>query len=133
MPACETCQKFKIEYNWQDHTGTGKVVMQGNPGTPSYRKAVRAPGEVLPCRNERIGCPKESPEKERDHILSEKNWQAWEHFKRVRAMGRMSDEEASDEAIQRVFVILDDLTQRGERRRLAREIARQLPVIVLKG
>lgn len=106
--------------------------MLGEKGAPNYRKALRAPGEKLPCQIERIGCPKESPEKEQDHILSAKNWRAWRYYKRVKAMGRMSDEEASDEAIQRVFVLLDELTQRGERRRLAREIANQLPVMVVK-
>ena len=75
---CEQCQKYIFET-------TGKQRVNRETGQPVRRPA----GQALPCRTP-TGCPKGTPEEQRD--LSPKNTQAYYHYLECKATGTFPDD-----------------------------------------
>ncbi len=73
---CVDCQQ--VVYNLE----TGDLQeMNGRP-----QRVPRSPRNPAPCRLGKDRCPKGSPEAGRE--LSTRNWRAYEHYQRCRAVGR---------------------------------------------
>lgn len=76
------CCKNLLDYDWTTHRGTGQPQIDEATGEPMERDG------PPPCKEGRRShtiCPKESPEKEAEHLLSAKNWQTWELYHAVQA------------------------------------------------
>lgn len=106
MPACKLCQKYLIDYDWGESTGSGQPRTYQS-GPTEYKPIERRADQPPPCAK----CPKKSPEQEHEHVLTEANYQALAHYREVKAMGfrGISDEEATDAVVRRNFVLLDQV------------------------
>lgn len=78
---------------------------------------IRPPGVPMPCRE----CPKGSPEREHEFVLTPANRRTWELFKECRATGgrALREEWAADRWLASNFAVLDRITGEAERQRLA--------------
>lgn len=76
----------------------GKV-LTGQDGKPYPRPK----GNVPPCRMKGVGCDKGTPEDQ--HVLSEQNRQAYQHWKECRAVGEFPD----DPIVRQNAVIIQDV------------------------
>ena len=77
--ACETCQLYQI-----DDMQTG-LVRRNQAGDPMKRPDP----ELTPCRTPK-GCPKGTPETSK--ALTPRNYQAYQHYLRCRAVGRFPED-----------------------------------------
>ena len=80
-------------------------------------KFKRPPHVQPPCRAVTPSpCPKGCPEREHESVLSDKNRQAVEFYKRTKAMygKNLTDEMASDEVLQRNMAVINDLMKAHE-------------------
>lgn len=66
--------------------------------------------QPTPCK-QGVDCPKESPEKEREHVLSEKNLQTYKLYRRVRAGFRLK----LDELLADNFAAIDMVVKSHDR------------------
>jgi hypothetical protein len=104
-----------VDWNWKDQTGSGDI-LKGVDGKPKKRV-----GDPPPCER----CPKVSPEKEHEHVLSAKNWQAYEFAKAVKAtcgaclVGRAR----TDSILLQNLAIIEDVTRQAEQYQLFNAIS----------
>lgn len=122
---CATCKKYVIDYDWDTHRGTGEITRWGK--SPGLREKLqeRVAGVPLPCDR----CPKESPDKEHEHVLSNKNVQAYSHYLEVKASSGccLSDAEREDRTLRRNLAIIDSIAREAEQYHLAKRIADRIP------
>jgi hypothetical protein len=119
LPACATCQKFMVDYDWLYGGGTGEIKTFGDPKNP--QKLERAKDNPPPCGS----CPKKGPQHEREFLLSEKNCRALQFYRQTKAtFGRgLTKREANDAIVRRNFSILDGLFAGAEREGLSNAIS----------
>lgn len=86
---------------------------------------VRPKGSPTPCST----CPKESPEKAKEHELSPKNCRALAHYREARAVG-LTDTERADPIVRRNFAIIDNLFRFHEQQQSARLIASEISKVI---
>ncbi|HEX7379337.1 MAG TPA: hypothetical protein VF278_19600 [Pirellulales bacterium] len=112
IPRCQDCQRYMVDYSFADGTGSGEIVMLGPPGDKTKQRPLERPSHCPPvCKLGERKCPKGSPEREAEFLLTEANWQALKFYRETRAtFGRgLSEEAANDGIVRRNFVILDKL------------------------
>ena len=78
---------------------TGKPVE-----TAGGKRWERSPSQLPPCRLS-VGCPKGTPEQSRE--LSQRNWEAWQHYRECRAVGAWPD----DPIVRRNAAIILDVVE----------------------
>jgi hypothetical protein len=98
--SCDECKK------WLYDLKTGKRRERGGVPQP------RPPGAATPCHE----CPKGSPEREQEHVLTDRNWQTLTLYLRNRALLGLvlSPRERSDALLQRNFAIIDTQIRKQE-------------------
>lgn len=104
LPACEVCKKYLVNYSWSTGEGTGEPLMWES-GPNEWKPIERQPNQPTPCDK----CPKQSPEKEHEYVLTANNSRALQHYQEHRATGfrGLGEEEAADSMVRRNFVILN--------------------------
>jgi hypothetical protein len=119
---CETCQKYVTDLD----RGEVETYGVGEPDEHGKRQQlpqVRPQGTFPPC----IRCPKQSPERAKEHELSEKNWRAFAHYQEAKAVG-VTEEERRDPIVRRNFSVIDQVVKafeaKSEATMHAAEIAR---------
>lgn len=80
--SCDECKSYLIDYDWSAHRGTGK--RQQRHGE-DWKRTGPPPCLEPNRRADRQTCPKECPEKEAEHVLSEKNRATVSLYWQVRA------------------------------------------------
>jgi len=100
---CDTCQKFMVDYDWQDHSGTGRVKKCGGGRMDQPR--------VVPPPCDR--CPKISPAHEHEFVLSDKNRRALEFYREVRATcgRRLTEEMLADRTLVQNLTLIDSIVR----------------------
>lgn len=120
LPSCANCQAFQVDYDWQTGAGTGQPIRDWKfpEGTP------RPPTVKPPCHI----CPKKSPDRERDFLLSHRNLEIVALYERVQATcGRcLTDDLADDGALHRSLAIVDGIVHETKQTRLAEKLASQI-------
>jgi hypothetical protein len=113
--SCEDCQKYVPDYDWSEHTGTGKP--RGPEGEPWKRPKESAP----PC----FKCPKRSPAEERQHVLSRKNWKTFQLALQAHATGGrcLTEEMSRDGLLMENVTVVCRLIEAHARNDLAERIA----------
>lgn len=114
LPACATCKKYLVKYSWSTGEGTGEpLTYQSGPN--EWQPVLRQPNQPTPCDK----CPKESPEKEHEHILTERSLQALQHYREHKAIGfrGLSEEELADSVVRQNFELLNAAFERMAARR----------------
>lgn len=106
---CQHCLRFVYE---EDGPNVGRLRI-GRDGNPEPRPR----GTYAPCRRPSGSCPKGTPEN--PIILSERNWQAWDFYKRCKLTGRWPD----DPIVLEMGVLLDELLERVRDARMAKLVA----------
>ena len=124
---CTTCKRYMIDYDWDTHTGTGQIKRWGKSPEMRAKFQERAAGVPMPCDR----CPKESPEKEHEHVLSEKNERTYSVYLEVQAsFGQcLGDEEREDALLRRNLAIVGNIARQVDQDRLAEKIARRMPIL----
>ncbi len=123
--SCSDCKKF-----FYDHT-TGELKTYNSGPTREKLPMIRPPNVPTPCHQ----CPKESPEKESEHELSERSYRTLVLYQRAMATGfsYLTKREKRDPLVAKHFVILERLYREYERQRQANDIATTLmPMMVRK-
>lgn len=113
LPACSTCQKYFVDWDWEKETGTGEVLR--NPaGEPEERTG------PPPCSK----CPKESPDKEHLHVLSDKNWKTFDFYQLGKATSGacFTPQMLEDGVLRQNLALIERIMQGYERRQLAETI-----------
>lgn len=105
---CEHCLKFFYE---EDGPNVGKVRI-GKDDQPEPRPR----GTKPPCRRPDCRCPKGTPENPIE--LSNRNWKAWEHYRRCKLTGRWPE----DEIVLQMGVLLDEVLERVRDTRMLKTI-----------
>ena len=116
---CEECCKYVIRYDWLKHEGSGEREIDEATGEPMERDG------PPPCKEGRRSstlCPKECPEKEKEHVLSEKNYRAWNFYREVRAAG-LPEEMKTDRVLMKNLALIDHIVRDGEQYQLAKRTA----------
>lgn len=117
---CDDCKRYIYDLE----TGERKT----HPG-PGGRELpdLRYPGMPLPCEN----CPKQSPAKEKEYRLSDRNWKTLELYEQVRASAGacLSEAERRDPILRRNLAIIDRIMRQYERRRSAEELSHQVALL----
>ncbi|MDE2470458.1 MAG: hypothetical protein KGL35_17360 [Bradyrhizobium sp.] len=114
LPACAVCQKYLVKYSWSSAEGSGEpLTYQSGPN--EWLPVLRQPNQPAPCDK----CPKESPEKEHEHILTAANYRALWHYREHRAVGfrGLSEEELADSVVRQNFELLNAAFERLAARR----------------
>lgn len=105
--SCETCKL------WQFNERDG---LTGKKGEIAERNGVKLKRiGPPPCK----ACPKESPEKAKQHELSDRNYRTLELYYASRAMGcvNLTDDMKRDAILQRNFSIIDRIVRAYESER----------------
>lgn len=109
LPACETCKKYLVKFSWSTGEGTGEpLTYESGPG--ERKPVLRQANQPTPCDK----CPKESPEKEHNHILTESNCRALQHYREHRSVGfrGMTEDELADSVVRQNFELLNAAFER---------------------
>ena len=123
--SCAECKKF-----FYDHT-TGELKTYNSGPTREKLPMIRPANVPTPCHQ----CPKESPEKESEHELSDRSYQTLVLYQRAMATGfhYLTKREKRDPLVAKHFVILERLYREYERQRQSNDIANTLmPMMVRK-
>lgn len=109
-----------IDYDWEKHRGTGKRKRHAN-GTIDTLRPKQVPP---PCSK----CPKESPEKEQEHKLSERNRKLVRLFREVKATNgaRLTEGMKRDQLLMTNLAIIGQLYETYERNELADMLAARI-------
>lgn len=115
---CADCQQFVYDVEWSHGCRGSGQRKKYCGGTKDF---VRPAGSPPPCSD----CPKESPAKEHEHVLTADNWLTWQLWREVRASGGacLTDSMRADRVLLENLSLIDDLARIQDRRQLAREIA----------
>ena len=92
-------------------TFTEKGVEKPYPGYPGFKP---------PCMTGAEKCPKGNPENAKQIELSDKNWRAFYHWQRMRAVGATEWEKA-DPIVRRNAALIEAVYQPWERKQQAME------------
>ena len=118
--ACEDCQKWMYDFE----TGERETYRAGPSREEKLKTWPRGTGPQ--CAT----CPKESPAKEREHMLSAKNWRTLMIYQEVRATGGhcLTDAERTDRILRRNLATIDGLVRIREHQRLVTDLSHLWPV-----
>ena len=117
---CQTCVKFVTNLDRgeiETYTVTNRETDE-RERIPQPRPA----GTLPPCER----CPKQSPERAKEIVLSEKNWMAFSHYRQEKAVG-VSEAVARDTICRMNFAIIDAIYKDFDRGRDADEFWRRFP------
>lgn len=112
---CGECQ------TWIYDLETGKQIERG--GRPQRR----LPGQATPCHI----CPKESPERAREHELTDENWRTLRLFLQNRALAGhlLTAEEKADPLLVWLFSLIDNMIRQWESKETARALAGSIDLL----
>lgn len=116
--SCADCQRFVYDVEWSKGCRGSGERKRYCGGTKDFVRPANSPP---PCSE----CPKESPAKEHEHVLTEENWLMWQLWREVRASGGacLTEKMKGDRVLLENLSLIDDLARIRERRQLAQEIA----------
>ena len=102
---CETCIQYVTDLDRGEVTTYGATI----DGERKQLPQVRPKGTQPPC----VRCPKQSPERAKEIVLSEKNWRAFAHYEEAKAVG-VTDEERRDPIVRRNFAVIEQVVKAFE-------------------
>ena len=114
--SCEDCHKWVHDFE----TGKKKTYRSGPDRVEIVQTWPKGMGP--PCKT----CPKQSPAKEREHMLSAKNWRTLLLYQQIRLTGA-TDDERNDRILRRNLATIDALVRNYEHHRLVMDLGHLWP------